>query len=203
MHNPGYSKRVVDEIIMREEVLPVIKLDPHLVQDGFLKATDPDWKSLFSVIKKNYNKEFAYRNMWQAKIIWYHFYKDYSNWAKYFIKRFERYGTDTLNWDHIPALNDAAWTIFLKQDNVGQLKKAMEWEKAILRRLPEYNSPYYEVMCGDTYANLLYKIGSRQEAIQIEEKLVALTKNISIMAEEEKKGYKATLEKMKRGERTW
>jgi thioredoxin-related protein len=202
MNNPGYSKRVIDEIIQQEEVLPVIKLDPHLGQEGLIKPADPDWKRLFNIIKKKYNTEFAYRNMWQAKIVWYRFYKDWNNWAKYFIKRFEKFGIDTLSWEHIPVLNDAAWTIFLKINNERKLKKAIKWTEGILRELPQYNSPYYEAMVGDTYANLLYKVGRTQQAVQYEKKVVSSLDSTPLTGNE-KEGIIDAFDKMKHRIPTW
>jgi hypothetical protein len=49
----------------------------------------------------------------------------------------------------------------------------------------------------DTYANILYKLGKKEEAISWEEKAVTL------VGEADKKSYQETLDKMKRGEKTW
>ena len=49
----------------------------------------------------------------------------------------------------------------------------------------------------DTYANLLYKLGKKDEAITWEQKALDLA------PEGEKKSYEETLDKMKKGEKTW
>ena len=51
----------------------------------------------------------------------------------------------------------------------------------------------------DTYANLLYKTGKKKLAVQWEEKALKLVKEKN----EDTVGYAETLEKMKKGEKTW
>jgi hypothetical protein len=51
----------------------------------------------------------------------------------------------------------------------------------------------------DTYANLLYKSGNKEEAIATQEKAVAITKEKGEDAEE----LQSTLDKMKKGVKTW
>jgi hypothetical protein len=49
----------------------------------------------------------------------------------------------------------------------------------------------------DTYANLLYKLGKKNEAIAWQQKAVDAS------SENERPGYQTTLDKMKKGEKTW
>jgi predicted Zn-dependent protease len=49
----------------------------------------------------------------------------------------------------------------------------------------------------DTYANLLYKAGKKNEAIAWQQKAVEAS------PENERPGYQSTLDKMKKGEKTW
>lgn len=69
--------------------------------------------------------------------------------------------------------------------------EALNWSKRSFQNKPN-------PMFMDTYANILHKLGRTAEAIQWEEKAVQLTGE-----GEDKKGYIATIEKMKKGEKTW
>jgi hypothetical protein len=50
----------------------------------------------------------------------------------------------------------------------------------------------------DTYANILYKMGKKDDAITWEQKAADLSASA-----DEKAGYQATIDKMKKGEKTW
>ena len=65
----------------------------------------------------------------------------------------------------------------------------LDWSK----RLKESNEPAFL----DTYANILYKMGKKTEALAWEQKALNLSSG------DERAGYQATLDKMRKGERTW
>jgi predicted RNA polymerase sigma factor len=50
----------------------------------------------------------------------------------------------------------------------------------------------------DTYANILHKLGKTKEAIEVQERAVALTTDAA-----SKQSLQETLDKMKKGEKTW
>ncbi len=70
------------------------------------------------------------------------------------------------------------------------VKEALDWSK---RSLKDGKNPMYI----DTYANILYKLGNKEEAIKWQEKAIAMVSDV------DKKGYQETLDKMKKGEKTW
>ena len=86
--------------------------------------------------------------------------------------------------------NMFSWSIFENISDTSLLNTALSWSK---KSIEQDEKPMYI----DTYANLLYKLGQKEEAIKQEEKAISLLKD------EDKKSYKETLEKMKKGERTW
>jgi thiol-disulfide isomerase/thioredoxin len=88
-------------------------------------------------------------------------------------------------------LNNIAWEVFLKISDVKGLQDALRWSKRSLEIYPK--NPAWM----DTYANLLYKLGQKEEAIIIEEEAMNLDNK------ESKEGFKKTLQKMKAGEKTW
>ncbi|WP_437921023.1 thioredoxin fold domain-containing protein [Sphingobacterium sp. LRF_L2] len=87
-------------------------------------------------------------------------------------------------------LNDFAWAVFENCDDASCLQAALNWSKTSLEN---NNNPAFI----DTYANLLYKSGDKENAIKWQEKAVERA------LESEKGAYTATLDKMKRGEQTW
>ncbi|UPK71796.1 glycoside hydrolase family 2 protein [Chitinophaga filiformis] len=86
-------------------------------------------------------------------------------------------------------MNNDAWTVFEKSDDKGLLSTALGWVKKAIS-MEEENAAYI-----DTYANLLYKLGSKKEAISNQEKAVRLAPK--------EKSYLTTLSKMKEGGQTW
>lgn len=87
-------------------------------------------------------------------------------------------------------LNTYAWYTFLNSNNKVLLESALLWSYKSLEI--EKNPAYL-----DTYANLLYKLGQINEAIEVE------TNALELAETKDKKTYQETLEKMKNGEKTW
>jgi len=89
------------------------------------------------------------------------------------------------------GLNNIAWKIFETVLDKNALNNALGWSKRSLEIYPE--NPLWL----DTYANLLYKLGQKEEAIVKEGEALRLAdQNI-------KKNFEETLRKMKSGEKTW
>ena len=66
-------------------------------------------------------------------------------------------------------LNKAAWSLYTMTNEPLHLKKALQWEKRA-------NELFESSEAMDTYARILYKTGSRQEAIEWETKSISLRK---------------------------
>lgn len=91
------------------------------------------------------------------------------------------------------SLNDIAWQVFEKVSGLNALQDALLWSKRSLELTPN------NALWLDTYANLLYKLGQKDEAVRKEEEVLSL-------ADKKDKGYNGlveTLRKMKAGEKTW
>jgi hypothetical protein len=87
-------------------------------------------------------------------------------------------------------LNDYARTVFQNCRDMTCVADALDWSKRSFDNKP---IPGYM----DTYANILYKMGKKDDAISREQKAADLASG------DEKAGYEATIEKMKKGEKTW
>src|SRR6185312_5107312 len=88
-----------------------------------------------------------------------------------------------------PELNDIAWSVFQKCADMSCVSDVLDWSK----RLKDAKEPAFM----DTYANILYKLGKKDEAIALE------TKAAGLAGTADKAGYQATIGKMKKGEKTW
>lgn len=88
-------------------------------------------------------------------------------------------------------LNNIAWEIFEKVSNKNALQNALIWSGRSLELSPN------KAAWLDTYANLLYKQGQKEEAIAKEEEALHHANT------EEYKWFEKTLVKMKSGEKTW
>lgn len=89
-------------------------------------------------------------------------------------------------------LNDLAWNIFENISDPTLLKAALDMSRKSIQPPLENEAAYL-----DTYANILYRLGKTSEAIEWE------TKAMNAAQAFEKSGYEETLEKIKKGEKTW
>lgn len=89
------------------------------------------------------------------------------------------------------GLNQSAWTIFEASQSKSDLNAALKWSEKSL----ELTEPQDKAACTDTYANILYKLGRKAEAIEWAEKAIKLAPDDDY--------NKEILAKMKSGEQTW
>ena len=153
----------------------------------FAKKTtvEPDWKFLNASISKKYPAH-ADEVVSSGKVTYYLQKKDWTHFQFAVQNYMKKYGAQAT-----PAqLNQYAWAVFENCTDISCLKDALEWSKRSIK-------PVEDPAFMDTYANLLYKTGSKDEAIAVEEKC------LSMVGDEEKQGYQETTEKMKKGEKTW
>lgn len=91
------------------------------------------------------------------------------------------------------ALNDIAWNFFEHATDAEDLQNALKWSERALEISPDNH------MFIDTYANLLYKLGQKDKAIEKETEALS----IAISTKAKSNGYESALAKMKAGEKTW
>ncbi|SEM38737.1 hypothetical protein SAMN04488505_104244 [Chitinophaga rupis] len=179
----GYAQSYVDYIIAFEEI------DPKLIVDNKPIKGEPDWDKMHKTIAHKYNPDYADRNIIEAQLRWYGFMKDTLSLIKYNLKKIDLYGLDTLGFGKDGLNNMIYYMIFRHSSDKVVLNKSVEWMKLLIKGEPD-NAAYM-----DTYANLLYKLGRKQEALAWERKSLSLDPH-----------NRETLfawEKMKRDEPTW
>jgi predicted Zn-dependent protease len=88
-------------------------------------------------------------------------------------------------------LNNSAWDIFEYSSDTNDLNYALSLSERSMNS--QKNNPTFM----DTYANLLYKLGRKTEAIAMETDAMNLTEP------SDRPSYQETLDKMKSGAKTW
>jgi thiol-disulfide isomerase/thioredoxin len=172
----GAANKQLVRIVMVEEVYPkLLKKD----------AAAPDWTALNNLLTKKYPAQ-ADEALLAGKVFYYQNKKDWNNYQKAIIPYMHKYS----ELAEPSQLNNYAWTVFENCKDANCIAAALEWSK---RSFKDKENPMFI----DTYANLLYKMGKKEEAIQWQEKAVTL------VSEAEKMEYQTTLDKMRRGEKTW
>ncbi|MEJ7912836.1 MAG: thioredoxin fold domain-containing protein [Chitinophagaceae bacterium] len=172
----GTSNKRLVGIIVQEELFSKL----------FSKtALPPNWVTLGTALTEKYPGQ-AEEVLALGKVIFFQAKKDWNNFQTAILPYMKKYGS-TVSPD---ALNNYAWNVFENCKDITCVQEALEWSK---RSFKDKENPMFI----DTYANLLYKMGRKEEAIKWQEKAIAL------VSEAEKKEYEATRDKMKRGEKTW
>ena len=86
-------------------------------------------------------------------------------------------------------LNSLAWGVFQGCPDMTCVSDILDWSVQLKRS----NNPEFM----DTYANILYKMGRRDDAIALEQQAVGLA------ASGDKADLRANLDKMQKNEKTW
>lgn len=172
----GKAEEKLMGIVANEEVYP-----QFMKKDG----SKPDWTAIQNDLTKKY-PTIADELILKTKVQYFNYVKDADNAVASIVAYMKKYGHKA----DPQALNEYAWTIFEKCNDMQCIEQALEWSK---RSFKDGEIPAYM----DTYANLLYKAGKKADALAWEEK--AMNK----AGTEERKNYETTLEKMKKGEKYW
>jgi thiol-disulfide isomerase/thioredoxin len=172
----GVAENITQQIIMKEEVFSATEKDAN---------GNPDWSVISANISKKY-PEHADEIVSKGKVFYYQRKNDWNNFQYAVVDYMKKYGAKASPSE----LNSFAWTVFQNCEDMTCVSEALEWSK---RSFKDNNEPGFM----DTYANILYKLGKKDEAITWE------TKAKDLAAEGDKKGYEEVIEKMKKGEKTW
>ena len=184
---PNYTQSYIDYIIAKEEIYPKLR---QKSDSDWSNSQNIKWKEIGRSIKKKYNWEYARRVVLDAQIKWSEYRKDSIALTMYTIKKIKKYGLDTAGFGKVVELNNIIYgCIFRYSNKVSDLKRGLEWMKLLLDKEPA--NPGFM----DTYANILYKLGRRKEAIMWERKAVALAPKDA--------GLNDSLRKMENLQPTW
>ena len=144
----------------------------------------PDWTAVHAKIAAKLPAE-ADELTARIKVNFYRGRKDWPNFETAMVSYMKTYGSHMTD----PELNDLTWSVFQNCPDMTCVSEVLDWSK----RLKDGGDPGFM----DTYANILYKLGKKDDAIALE------TKAVDKAPDADKATYQETLGKMKSGEKTW
>ncbi|HJU46224.1 MAG TPA: thioredoxin fold domain-containing protein [Chitinophagaceae bacterium] len=191
--DPGFSilyknAEKVNNILGKDEAEAAITgaIDNDEIRPNTKKGATPDW----SAIQKNVAKygKLGEETLMQSQMLYAVNNKDWDLFNKVAKPWFEQYGSKR-KWiaDNSFLLNNVAWAAF---ENTSD-KQGLEGALAMSATTIEKGGPTE----WDTYANLLYKLGQKEKALEWEAKAAA--------GSPQDKGIQEAYEKMKKGEPSW
>ena len=178
----GTADAVVQNIVISEELYPLMRSQNAKTANDL---TEPDWADYDKNLNTRYPANAASLSAY-SKVVFYMNKGDWDKFAPAVVNYMKLYGDNAGE----ERLNNFAWTVFSNCNDEACLQNALSWSK---RSFEKTNNPMFM----DTYANILYRLGKKDDALLWEEK----AKNL--VSENEKAGFQQTIEKMKRGDKTW
>lgn len=169
----GKANDILGSVILKENIYPE------------LRKPNADIDALIAAAKAKYPTVDITKSTDLLKV---QFYQNAKQWDKFQVAvmaYMKKYGTEV----NSNMLNSFAWTVFENCKDPDCVASAMEWSKRSVEQSQEKVPAFL-----DTYANLLYKLGKKDEAIAMQQKAVDL------VPAGEKAEYQTTLDKMKKGE---
>jgi len=145
----------------------------------------PNWDSLQKALAAKLPNADAAELIARIKVNFYLGRQDWPQFEPAIVGYMKKYGKHIGDND----LNSIAWSVFQRCPDMSCVGAVLDWSQ----QLKDGNKP--ELM--DTYANILYKLGKKEDAIALEEKALALVPT------ESRADFQVTLDKMKKGEKTW
>jgi hypothetical protein len=171
------AEQHIAKILLNEYVLPQIANAGRF---------EPSWKSIHRVIAGQY-PDWADEMTARGKILYYQRQGDWSGFQKAIIPFMEQYGAHAGGIE----LNDYARNVFQNCKDMSCVSMALDWSRRAMELYPK--APFFM----DTYANILYKMGKKDEALVWEQKA------IDAAGPQAKYQYENMLAKMQKGEKTW
>lgn len=190
-----HAKFIADEVIQSKFVSKITKVTNGMRKKN-VDMLEFNWKQLLDTLKTHFSTQASLRNLIAAKVSWYFYNNNAKQLAKALCKLIKIRDIDTLDPYEDIKLNMYCWAIFNNVSDVQQLAYLTMKMRDLVRRNPT------DYLAIDTYANLLYKIGERKNAIVWQTTaLNIITKNKEAKDDQEK--FQERLAKMKTGIPTW
>jgi thioredoxin-related protein len=145
----GQAASLVTMVLYRQYVAPQLR------SSG---ADGPDWKAIQNSIVVKFPAQAAEVTA-RGKVQYYQSKKDWAQFQPAIVAYMQKYGAHATPGE----LNQFAYTVFVNCPDMSCVTDALNWSKRSLqdKPVPEYMN---------TYANILYKMGKKDEAIAWEQK---------------------------------
>jgi hypothetical protein len=195
----GYAAKVVDRTIQSEIADPFImekaKKPGKSLTDMCLDSEGPnkdlseeEWEQLYAEIREKFGASYAKRAILTTKINWYRRHENYTAFVKYSLLHLKKYTPDFNDGLTITWINVTGWEAFIHLTDKKLLMGCIPWMKKMVQHFPKCTE------FTDTYANLLYKVGRKLEALEWEQRAAMLSPDDNVI--------QAALENMRKGEPT-
>ena len=169
----GKSNEILSAVVLEENIYPGLR-KPNANIDSLIAAT----QAKYPTVDISKTTELI-------KIQVFHAEKKWDKFQPALLSYMKKYGAEV----RADMLNFFAWAVFENCKDTDCITEALSWSKRSVDETQTKEPAYL-----DTYANLLYKLGKKDQAIAMQQKAVDL------VAAENKAKYQVTLEKMKKGE---
>ncbi|WP_316816621.1 thioredoxin family protein [Pedobacter nyackensis] len=169
----GKANEILGKVILNEHIYPGLR-KPTANIDSLITAANAKYPTVD--MRKS------------TDLLKVQFYQGTKKWDKFqpaVLDYMKKYGSEV----NAEMLNNFAWAVFENCKDADCVASAMAWSKRSVEETQEKEPAFL-----DTYANLLYKLGKKDEAIAMQQKAV------NLVPAEKKGDYQATLDKMKKGE---
>lgn len=196
MDHRGFAQEVVDRVIQQEDIIPFAHLNTGMHWSGPAEVRpEPNWQQLVAKVVTKYPHINAERLVILARVQWYSDQQDWVKCAKLFAVLMNGNSFDNNNDQQDLFFNSICWgAIFQHSDDKTEINAAIGCMEGVIERVDRRGDAPFCFL--DTYANLLFKVGRKKEAIQEEEKAL----NATIEWKEPEgyiQEYRTTLENMK------
>jgi len=181
----NFASRTMEDVIQKEE------MDNKLLINEVPIYKNPDWKKIGTIINKKYPKLDSKLIVLNYKIKYYNKLHDWPNYCQALIQRVDDYGAFGPISVTDFNLNNHAWDLFEHATKKQELEKALTWSDSAVNLCKNSNKPNWI----DTKANILYKLGRIQDAINLETQAISL--------DPKSNDFQENLKKMKLGLPTW
>lgn len=181
---PGYAASQVSAIMYTDDIKPVLESDK-----------DTDWPVFKKQMKEKY-KIVSDKSLDELEIRYYVMKNKTADYDKAVMLFMNKYSAQMGDWE----LNQNAWIAFNTTNTKEVLEEALKWTELAFAKVEKGPNTNYANYI-DTYANLYYKLGKKEEAITWQQKGI----DIASAGVDKKKvaGLNENLEKMKKNEKTW
>jgi hypothetical protein len=179
---------IVDQMIIyrltQDELLPLLLVDSNFI----------DWSGIALKLEARY-PGFGDRVVAAEKPDYYFERGQFEAYGKALVEYMDKYQKKLDGY----FINGYAWSVFQSCADQNTLLKASKWIKDLIDK--QINSGHPDANNIDTYANLLYKIGDKENAQIWERK--ALQFAIEAKDEKEIQSITGVLNKIQNGDKTW
>jgi thiol-disulfide isomerase/thioredoxin len=166
LKRPGYTQTTVDWIVRNEEITPKMsKTGP-----------EPDWAEITAVLTRKYDAARAERVVIDGRYRWHYERQEWKQFWHWYALKLGKYGIGTGTMDRAQTNEVMFNVIFPKIDDPEILAEAAAWmEKVVKVNADDPGMPLSgRATALDTYAQLLYKAGKKDEAIAAQQQAVEL-----------------------------